>query len=99
MEALKEMKKTPRVADESMCQNEHILDIQRRRNHHHHHRSWNGISFICSIVRAPLTLLSCFYSTHSTHTTDTLWVTNNPTRRAEFNELVVNDSMRYAILM
>lgn len=58
----------------------------------------NGLSFIYSIVRAPLSLLSCLSHPHI-NGADGVWVSGELARVSEINHLMVSDSMRYAILM
>ncbi|OMO75826.1 hypothetical protein COLO4_25851 [Corchorus olitorius] len=60
--------------------------------------SWNGVSVICSVVRAPLSLLSCFSQPHA-NGADGVWVSTEFAQISEMNHLMVSDSMRYAILM
>ncbi|EEF27871.1 conserved hypothetical protein [Ricinus communis] len=92
------MRKSPRVADESMFINNgaefpiFVREMDRSR-----HR-WSGLSAIFSIVLAPLSLLSCFSQPHA-NGADGLWVSGELAQLSEMNHLMVNDSMRYAILM
>lgn len=58
----------------------------------------NGFSAIYNMVQAPLSLLSCF-SHPRVNGADGLWVSGDFASFSEINHLVVNDSMRYAILM
>ncbi|KAK8717791.1 hypothetical protein V6N13_045047 [Hibiscus sabdariffa] len=83
---LQNMKKSHRVADENM------VVVDRR-------RSWNGLSVICSVVRAPFSLVSCFSQPH-VNGADGVWVSSHEfSQISEMNHLMVSDSMRYAILM
>ncbi|XWS31045.1 hypothetical protein CRYUN_Cryun23aG0043200 [Craigia yunnanensis] len=100
---LQNIKKSPRVADENMFGGggnnnnnngaEIPIFIDRRSR-----GSWNGLSVICSVVRAPLSLLSCFSQPH-VNGADGVWVSSEFTQISEMNHLMVSDSMRYAILM
>lgn len=92
-------RKSPRVADENMFGDNGnvaglpILAQNRTR------QGWIGLTVICSsIVRAPLSLLSCLSHPHINNA-DAVWVSEELTRISEMNHLMVNDSMRYAILM
>ncbi|KAH1129230.1 hypothetical protein J1N35_000608 [Gossypium stocksii] len=97
---IQNIKKTHRVADENMVNNnnnggEMPMFINRRRSH----GSWNGFSVICSVVRAPLSLVSCLSQPH-VNGTDGVWVSSHEFAQiSEMNHLMVSDSMRYAILM
>ncbi|KAK2977003.1 hypothetical protein RJ640_013621 [Escallonia rubra] len=90
------MKKTARVADENMV-GDGNGDIFAP-NVHRARQGWNGLSFICSIVRAPLSLLSCLTHPHI-NGADGVWVSGELARISEMNHLMVSDSMRYAILI
>ncbi|GMP53792.1 hypothetical protein CsSME_00019161 [Camellia sinensis var. sinensis] len=59
---------------------------------------WSVFSVICSAVRAPLSLFSCLSHPH-VNGADGVWVSSELARISEMNHLMVNDSMRYAILM
>lgn len=91
---LQNMRKSPRVADESMFgdQGNGVVNAGRARH------GWNGFSVLCSIVLAPLSLLSCL-SYPPISGTDGVWVSGDIARISEMNHLMVSDSMRYAILM
>ncbi|KAK5819574.1 hypothetical protein PVK06_024587 [Gossypium arboreum] len=100
---LENIKKSPRVADENMyggggnSNNNNGIFIDRRLSSR---GSWNGISVICNVVRAPLSLVSCFFSQpHIDGATDGVWVSTEIAQISEMNHLMVSDSMRYAILM
>ncbi|KAL8144751.1 uncharacterized protein LOC141705391 [Apium graveolens] len=96
-ENLQNMRKSSRVADENMLGdngNGAALPILAHRPRH----GWNGFTVICSIVRAPLALLSCL-SHPRISSADGVWMSGEFGRISEMNHLMVNDSMRYAILM
>ncbi|MBA0548971.1 hypothetical protein Golob_020033 [Gossypium lobatum] len=100
---LQNIKKSPRVADENMyggggnSNNNNGIFIDRRSSSR---GSWNGISVICNAVRAPLSLVSCFFAQpHVNGATDGVWVSTEIAQISEMNHLMVSDSMRYAILM
>lgn len=57
-----------------------------------------GFSMIYSVLRTPFSLLSCFSQPH-VNGVDGMWVSGEFARISEVNHLMVNDSMRYAILM
>ncbi|KAE8690160.1 protochlorophyllide reductase [Hibiscus syriacus] len=95
---LQNIKKSHRVADENMVVGgggnnnggEMPGFVDRR---------WNGLSVICSVVRAPFTLVSCFSQPH-VNGADGVWVSSHEFAQiSEMNHLMVSDSMRYAILM
>ncbi|XP_057508057.1 uncharacterized protein LOC130790987 [Actinidia eriantha] len=50
------------------------------------------------VVRAPISLLSCLSQPHISGA-DGVWVSSELGRISEMNHLMVNDSLRYAILM
>lgn len=90
---IENMKKSPKVADENMLgegNGTHEFPINTRQGR-------SGLSLLQRIVKAPLTLLSCL-SSHP-HTTEGVWVSGELRRISDVNHLLVNDSMRYAILM
>ncbi|GAV74603.1 hypothetical protein CFOL_v3_18083 [Cephalotus follicularis] len=92
--SMQNMKKSPRVGDENMVGGNngavYAGEINSRPR-------WNGISFICSVVRAPLSILSCVSQPHvnGAH----MCVSNEFAQVPDMNHLMVSDSMRYAILM
>lgn len=95
---LQNMRKSPRVADENMFGdhgNGAGLPVFAQNTGR---TRWNGISVICSIVRAPLSLLSCL-SHRQNNGADGVWMSGEMARISEMNHLMVSDSMRYAILM
>lgn len=91
-------RKSPRVADENMFGDNGngvglpILAQNRTR------QGWYGLTVICSIVRAPLSLLSCLSHPHINNA-DGVLASGELARMSEMNNLMVSDSMRYAILM
>ncbi|KAE9592086.1 hypothetical protein Lal_00012968 [Lupinus albus] len=91
---IKNMKKSSRVADENMF--EVGNNIRRTRQH-----GWNGFSLVCNILQAPISVLSCVSHPHVNgyDHDDGVWVTNEFAHVSEINHLMLNDSMRYAILM
>ncbi|XP_022769943.1 uncharacterized protein LOC111313521 [Durio zibethinus] len=98
---LQNIKKSPRVADENMfggagnnnngAEMPIFIDGRSR-------GSWNGLSVICSVVRAPLSLVSCFSEPH-VNGADGVWVSSEFAQISEMNHLMVSDSLRYAILL
>lgn len=87
---LQNMRKSPRVADENMFSN-NGNGVETR-------HGWHGFTLIFSIVRAPFSLLSCLAQPHI-NSADAVWVSGEFGRISDMNHLMVNDSMRYAILM
>ncbi|GKB63494.1 hypothetical protein Tco_0919680 [Tanacetum coccineum] len=95
---IENMRKSPKVADENMFLEGNGAEFPIIV--HHTRQGRNGLSLIHSIVRAPLSLVSCLSShPHINSGTDGVWVSGEHTRLSEVNHLMVNDSMRYAILM
>ncbi|KAH1081703.1 hypothetical protein J1N35_021464 [Gossypium stocksii] len=92
---LRNMKKSPRVADESMYGGgNNNNDVNRGGD------TSRGISGIGSVVRAPFSLVSCFSQPHvNGHGADGVWVSTDFAQISEMNHFMVRDSMRYAILM
>lgn len=98
---LQNIRKSPRVADENMFGdhgNGAGLPVYEQNTGRTRHGWNNGLSIICSIVRAPLSLLSCLSHPHISGA-DGVWVSGELARISEMNHLMVSDSMRYAILM
>ncbi|XP_044494259.1 uncharacterized protein LOC123217342 [Mangifera indica] len=99
---LQNIRKSPRVADENMFNINgaelpilvHDMNIRRRSSH----RGWNAFSLIYALVRAPLSIVSCFSQPH-VNGADGVWVSGEFAQISEMNHLMVSDSMRYAILM
>ncbi|KAL7250130.1 hypothetical protein ACSBR1_012182 [Camellia fascicularis] len=96
---LQNIRKSPRVADETMFGDGNGAELpmfgrgmDRRRS------GWSVFSVICSAVQAPLSLFSCLSHPHI-NGADGVWVSSELARISEMNHLMVNDSMRYAILM
>ena len=101
---LENIRKSPRVADESMfgggANNNNppeLLMIRNRRSS----RRWKGMAIICGVVWVPiLSLFSCFSQPrHHHHTNAGVWAGGEFAQISEINHLMVSDSMRYAILM
>lgn len=90
------MKKSTKVADESMFIEGNGVEFPVIARHTRH--GYNGLSLVYSILRAPLSLLSCI-SSHPHGSADGAWVSSDLARISEVNHLMVSDSMRYAILM
>lgn len=92
-------RKSPRVADENMFGDNGngaaipILAQNRTR------QRWCGLTVICSIVRAPLLLLSCLSHPHINNADGVLVMSGELAHISDMNHLMVSDSMRYAILM
>lgn len=105
---LQNIRKSPRVADESMAiaggnnlaelpifAANHDRHIERRSSS----RGWiKGFSVLYSVVLVPFSVLSCFSQPH-VHGADGVWASGEFTQITEMNHLMVSDSMRYAILM
>ncbi|XP_022969305.1 uncharacterized protein LOC111468352 [Cucurbita maxima] len=96
---LHNIRKSPRVADESMYSagggadgGATVIDGNRREGNSY------GFSMIYTLLRTPFSLLSCFSQPH-VNGVDGMWVSGEFPRISEVNHLMVSDSMRYAILM
>lgn len=100
---LHNIRKSPRVADESMYgvgvagvdgggRVAAVVDGGRREGNSY------GFSMIYSLLRTPFSILSCFSQPH-VNGVDGMWVSGEFPRISEVNHLMVSDSMRYAILM
>lgn len=95
------MRKSPRVADESMFGDGDVATelpifvhgMDRRQ------AGWNGFSILHEIMRTPLSLLSCLSHPHNMNGADAAWASSEFALVSEMNQLMVNDSLRYAILM
>ncbi|XP_061352591.1 uncharacterized protein LOC133297459 [Gastrolobium bilobum] len=96
---LQNTNKGSRVADENMFEagNEVELPMFRRDRGRRQH-GWSGFSLIYSILHAPISILSCV-SNPQANGSDGVWVSAEFAQVSEMNHLMVNDSMRYAILM
>ncbi|XP_076911531.1 uncharacterized protein LOC143569534 [Bidens hawaiensis] len=90
------MKKTTKVADENMFREGNGVEFPVIVHNTRH--GYTGLSLVYSILRAPLSLLSCL-SSHPQGSSDGAWVSGDFTHRSEVNHLMVSDGMRYAILM
>ncbi|GLT46255.1 hypothetical protein SLA2020_200260 [Shorea laevis] len=91
---LQNIGKSTRVADENMYGGRvNGAEYVDRRRH-----GVNGLSIIYNVVRAPLSIISCL-SQPRVNGVDGVWVSGEFSQTSEINHLMVNDSMRYAILM
>ncbi|CAH1450194.1 unnamed protein product [Lactuca virosa] len=92
-------RKSPKVADESMFGEGNGAEFPNLARHTRQGVP-NGLSLIYSIVRAPLSLVSCISChSHISGAADGVWVSGELAQISDVNHLIVNDSMRYAILM
>ncbi|KAM0029261.1 hypothetical protein Hdeb2414_s0018g00523651 [Helianthus debilis subsp. tardiflorus] len=89
-------KRSTKVADENMFREGNRVEFPVIA--HHTRQGYTGLSIVYSILRAPLSLLSCL-SSHPHSSADGAWVSGDLARMSEVNHLMVSDSMRYAILM
>lgn len=89
---IENMRKSHKVADENMFGEGNGSEFPIIA---HHTRQAAGL--IHTIIRAPLSLVSCM-SSHP-RATDGVWVSGDHTRVSEVNHLMLSDSIRYAILM
>ncbi|XP_047335996.1 uncharacterized protein LOC124939580 [Impatiens glandulifera] len=91
------MKKTRRVADETILATAgNLVELPQGRRRRRH--GYKGISVIFTIVLAPL---SCLMSSTQPNGggVDSVWASGDMGLMSEMNHLMVNDSMRYAILL
>ncbi|XP_061970130.1 uncharacterized protein LOC133692962 [Populus nigra] len=92
------IRKSPRVADESMFGGMNGAEFPILVRDMNREQRWNSLSALFRIVLAPFSILSCSSQPH-VNGADGLWVTGEFAQLSEMNHLMVNDSMRYAILM
>ncbi|KAI3907340.1 hypothetical protein MKW98_010690 [Papaver atlanticum] len=101
----KNLRKSSRVGDENMIRNGNIVEVPMfdnevdRRRHHH---QLNGLSSILyGIIKAPFAILSGAVSHYpQANGVDGAWAMSGEFgRMSEMNNLMINDSMRYAIYM
>ncbi|XP_051151784.1 uncharacterized protein LOC127265818 [Andrographis paniculata] len=57
------------------------------------------VSFLCDILLAPLSMLSCLSHPYMSSAADGVWVSAELPHTSEVTHLMVRDSLRYAILM
>lgn len=84
------MRKSPRVADESVVAAGGAAAEARRRP--------GGISAVYGLCRASASMLACFSAPRASGV-DGAWASGEFGRMPEMNHLMVSDGMRYAILM
>ncbi|KAG8640513.1 uncharacterized protein LOC110607968 [Manihot esculenta] len=102
---MQNIRKSPRVADESMFGGMNInhgaeYPIFVRDMERVPQRWSRGFSAVFRVVLAPLSIISCFSPPHTNSGGDRMWVSGADfAQLSEMNHLMVNDSMRYAILM
>ncbi|KAF9611305.1 hypothetical protein IFM89_029743 [Coptis chinensis] len=84
------IRKSSRVADENM--------FGEGNDGAELHHEWNFLSVLETVVQGPLLLFSCVAQPQVTGA-DGMWVHGEYGRFSEINHLMVNDGMRYAILM
>ncbi|KAB1208696.1 hypothetical protein CJ030_MR6G006737 [Morella rubra] len=89
---LRNRKKSPRVADESILAGGNAAEspISARRQ-----GGGSGFSFLYKVVRSTISTLSCISYPH-VNGADGMWASGE---FAQMNHLIVSDSMRYAIMM
>ncbi|KAK7300295.1 hypothetical protein RJT34_11137 [Clitoria ternatea] len=92
---LNNTKKSSKVADESMFEGGNTVELF---GHERGRRQQHGWGIVCSILQAPMSILSCV-SHPQVNGSDGVWVTGEFSQMSEINHLMVSDSMRYAILM
>ncbi|CAB4274070.1 unnamed protein product [Prunus armeniaca] len=107
---LQNIRKSPRVADESMViGGGNLAELPIFAGHGHEHQMdrrsssrvrWiKGFSVLYSVVLVPFSALSCFSQPDHVHGADGVWASGEFAQITEMNHLMVSDSMRYAILM
>ncbi|KAG5053228.1 hypothetical protein AAZX31_02G259700 [Glycine max] len=96
---LQSTRKSSKVADESMFESGNGVELF---GHERGRRSQHGWGLVCSILQAPISILSCVsHPQVNNNGSDGIWVTTGEfsSQVSEMNHLMVSDSMRYAILM
>ncbi|XP_027333607.1 uncharacterized protein LOC113848342 [Abrus precatorius] len=91
---LNNTRKSSKVADESMFEAGNAVELFG----HERGRRQHGWGLVCSILQAPMSILSCV-SHPQVNGSDGVWVSGEFSQMSEMNHLMVSDSMRYAILM
>lgn len=92
---LQNTRKSSKVADESMFESGNGVELFG----HERGRRQHGWGLVCSILQAPISILSCVSQPQVNNGSDGVWVTGEFSQVSEMNHLMVSDSMRYAILM
>ncbi|CAL1356275.1 unnamed protein product [Linum trigynum] len=99
------IKKSPRVADESMFGGGGVVMMNRAGGGGDHRQqaptdhSSNKLSAVMGLVLlAPFSVFACLSQPHVSGA-DGMWASAELPQLSEVNHLMVNDSMRYAILM
>ncbi|XP_061350926.1 uncharacterized protein LOC133295994 [Gastrolobium bilobum] len=97
---LQKMKKSSKVADENMFEAGNVVELPifGGNNRGTRQRGWNVFSLIYTILHAPISILSCVSNPH-VNASDGVWASGELAQISEMNHLMVNDSLRYAILM
>ncbi|KAF8414203.1 hypothetical protein HHK36_002203 [Tetracentron sinense] len=91
--SLKNISKSSRVADENILRGGNRAELPTfNHNMDGRPRRWNGLSVLHSIVRAPLSYLSCFSHSHF-NGADGVWVSGEFARASEINHLMVSDTL------
>ncbi|KAJ7960460.1 Zinc finger and BTB domain-containing protein [Quillaja saponaria] len=110
---LQNARKSSRVGDETTMyeagggddQNARIVELpmleRGGRSRANNGGGWNGLSFLYSVLHAPISILSCIsHPPDHFNGYDGVWVSGGEfANSSEMNHLMVNDSMRYAILL
>ncbi|KAI9079570.1 hypothetical protein K1719_014285 [Acacia pycnantha] len=104
---LENVKKSSRVADESMVSGHEREFAEGEEGRGGRRRRMHGGGFsviIYCILQAPISILSCVSSPHvSGNASDGIWLSSSSDHHfphiSDMNHLMVSDSMRYAILM
>ncbi|MED6184085.1 hypothetical protein PIB30_044007 [Stylosanthes scabra] len=92
---LQNMKKKSRVADENMFEVGNVVFDEGGEGGRE-----DGWRILCCILQAPISILSCVSHPHVNNGSDHgVWASAEIAQISEMNHLMVNDSMRYAILM
>ncbi|XP_058766007.1 uncharacterized protein LOC131639533 [Vicia villosa] len=93
------MKKSSKVADENMYEGgERGVEVAIFGGEGERGRRQHGWSVIFAILQAPISILSCV-SNPRVNGSDGVWTSGEFAQISEINHIMVNDSMRYAILM
>ncbi|CAN1156125.1 hypothetical protein LINPERPRIM_LOCUS20009 [Linum perenne] len=99
------IRKSPRVADESMLGGMNMRSIvggdhnqQQQQQLPVAAHTLNKFSMVVSLVLVPFSIFACLSQPH-VNGADGMWASAELPQLSEVNHLMVNDSMRYAILM
>ncbi|KAL8136685.1 hypothetical protein V2J09_002686 [Rumex salicifolius] len=88
---LRRLKQSPKVADETMFEGRARAN-ETNTGGGRHGPAWIVFATIYSIIRIPVSALSCFYHQQHGNGADGMWVTGETGRTSEIDHLMVSDS-------